>query len=61
MDDRGVGGSTGEKLQVTLGGLAEDVLLGVKYLKSHERVDPSRIGLLGHSTGAVIPLMGLRT
>ena len=54
MDDRGVGGSTGQKMASTLSVLADDVSQGVEFLASHPRVDPHWIGLIGHSLGATI-------
>jgi pimeloyl-ACP methyl ester carboxylesterase len=54
VDDRGVGGSTGEVLQATSEDFARDVLAGVEYLKTRRAVDPRRIGLIGHSEGGII-------
>jgi pimeloyl-ACP methyl ester carboxylesterase len=54
VDDRGVGGSTGEILQATSEDFARDVLAGVMYLKTRKEIDPNRIGLIGHSDGGVI-------
>ena len=57
VDDRGVGGSTGDFLQVTSEDFAGDVLTGVEYLKSRKEIDPRQIGLIGHSEGAIIAPM----
>lgn len=54
MDDRGVGGSTGSTIDSTSENLAGDVLAGVEFLKSHGKIDPGKIGLLGHSEGGII-------
>lgn len=54
VDDRGVGGSTGDVSQATSEDFARDVLAGVAYLKTRRVVDPKRIGLIGHSDGGVI-------
>lgn len=54
VDDRGVGGSTGNVTQATSEDLAEDVLAGVEFLKNHEKIDPQQIGLVGHSEGGII-------
>ncbi|AAM06307.1 alpha/beta hydrolase family protein [Methanosarcina acetivorans] len=54
VDDRGVGGSTGGFSQATTEDFAGDVLSGIEYLKSREEIDPSRIGLIGHSEGGLI-------
>lgn len=54
VDDRGVGGSTGNFSRVTTEDFAEDALAGVEYLKSREDIDPERIGLIGHSEGGLV-------
>ena len=62
VDDRGVGGSTGKTSEATSADLAEDVLAGVAFLQSRKEIDPSRIGLLGHSEGGIIaPLVASRS
>jgi len=57
VDDRGVGGSTGDFLQATSEDFAGDVLTGIEYLKSRKEIDPRQIGLIGHSEGAIIAPM----
>ena len=55
VDDRGVGGSTGSPWNAeTPEILAEDALSGVKYLQSLDEVDARRVGLIGHSEGALV-------
>lgn len=54
VDDRGVGGSTGDVSQATSEDFARDVLAGVVYLKTRAEIDPKRIGLIGHSEGGII-------
>jgi len=54
VDDRGVGGSTGDLSQATSRDLAMDVLAGVAYLRSREEIDSDAIGLIGHSEGGLI-------
>ncbi|MCC6390507.1 MAG: alpha/beta fold hydrolase [Bryobacterales bacterium] len=54
VDDRGVGGSSGSLMKSTTLDFATDALAGVAYLKTRPEVDHARIGLLGHSEGAVI-------
>jgi pimeloyl-ACP methyl ester carboxylesterase len=54
VDDRGIGGSSGSLLQSTTLDFATDVLAGIAYLKTRPEVDHSKIGLIGHSEGAVI-------
>jgi len=54
MDERGVGKSTGDLLSTTSADSAEDVLIGVRYLKSLKEIDPNGIGLVGLSEGGTI-------
>jgi len=54
MDDRGIGGSTGDMSQATTLDWVEDALAAVVYLKTRREIDPRRIGLLGHSEGALV-------
>jgi hypothetical protein len=49
-----VGESGGEAGAGTMKDLAKDVGAGVAFLVAHERVDPKKIGLLGHSEGGAI-------
>ncbi len=51
LDDRGVGGSGGDTFASTVADNAKDVLTGVEFLKQQAGIDPTRIGLLGHSEG----------
>ncbi len=57
VDDRGIGGSTGEMLMATSEDFASDVLAGVHFLTEQSEIDPSRIGLIGHSEGGIIAPM----
>jgi pimeloyl-ACP methyl ester carboxylesterase len=57
VDDRGVGGSTGNASQATSADFADDVRAGVAYLKGRKEIDPGRIGLIGHSEGGLIAPM----
>ncbi|MDI9394107.1 MAG: alpha/beta fold hydrolase [Euryarchaeota archaeon] len=57
VDDRGVGGSTGNFSQATSRDFAGDVLSGIEYLKSREEIYSARIGLVGHSEGGLIAPM----
>lgn len=54
VDDRGVGGSTGDDTAASYDDLLGDVLAGVALLRDHPRVDPGRVGLLGHSQGGFL-------
>jgi uncharacterized protein len=53
-DKRGVGESTGSSEMATTLDLASDAKCAVAYLKSRKDIDPSKIGLVGHSEGAMI-------
>jgi pimeloyl-ACP methyl ester carboxylesterase len=58
VDDRGVGGSTGEVKTATTEDFAGDVLAGVEFLKNRGKpIDPHKIGLIGHSEGGTIAPM----
>ncbi len=54
FDDRGVGESNGDRIQATSEDFAKDVLAGVEYLRKREKIDPRKIGLIGHSEGGII-------
>ena len=54
VDDRGVGRSDRSPGGATTQDSAGDVLAGVAYLKTRADIDPTRIGLAGHSEGANI-------
>jgi hypothetical protein len=54
VDDRGVGGSTGNNQASTGEDFASDVLTGIEFLKTRKEVNPAQIGLIGHSEGALI-------
>jgi pimeloyl-ACP methyl ester carboxylesterase len=56
-DDRGVGGSTGSLAKSTSADLAGDVLAGITVLARDSRIDPQRIGLLGHSEGGLVAML----
>lgn len=53
-DDRGVGGSTGSTSQSTTADFAGDALAAVELLRADKRIAPDRVGLLGHSEGALV-------
>ncbi|MDX1932588.1 MAG: alpha/beta fold hydrolase [Capsulimonadales bacterium] len=56
-DDRGIGRSTGNFATATSVDFAEDVRGGIAFLKSRKEIDPAKIGLIGHSEGALIAPM----
>jgi hypothetical protein len=60
-DDRGTGKSTGVFANATTADFATDVEAGVAYLKTRSEVNPQKIGLIGHSEGAMIaPMVAAR-
>ncbi len=56
-DDRGAGRSTGDHSLATTKDLATDVVSAIAYLKSRKEIDETKIGLIGHSEGAIIAPM----
>ncbi len=54
MDDRGVGKSEGNHAIATSFDFANDILAGFTYLTKDNRINPSKIGLIGHSEGGLI-------
>jgi hypothetical protein len=56
-DKRGVGKSTGDYDKATTADFASDAEAGVRYLRTRPEVDAHKIGLLGHSEGAIIAPM----
>lgn len=62
VDDRGIGGSTGNVFEATSEDLARDVLAGVEYLRSRKKINPKQIGLIGHSEGGLIaPMVAIQS
>lgn len=53
-DSRGVGGSKGNVFLSTFPDFANDVKAAINYLKNRSEINPSQIGLCGHSEGAFI-------
>ena len=56
-DKRGVGASEGDYGLATTFDFAEDVEAAMEYLSTREEIDPSSMGLIGHSEGALIAPM----
>ncbi|MES2808371.1 MAG: alpha/beta hydrolase [Bacteroidota bacterium] len=54
VDDRGIGNTTGNFSGATSADFANDVMVGLEYLKNHAGIDPKNIGLIGHSEGGII-------
>ncbi len=62
VDDRGVGGSTGNTMESTPDETVRDVMAGVKYLQGRSEINAARIGLIGHSEGGLVaPLAASRS
>ncbi|WP_462248874.1 alpha/beta hydrolase family protein [Ekhidna sp.] len=53
-DDRGVGQSEGEYEIAGYADRASDVKSAVAFLKTYKRINPNKIGLIGHSEGGLI-------
>ena len=61
MDDRGTGGSTGTFKGATSADFAEDVRAGLAWLRTRPEIRANRLGVLGHSEGAVIaPMVAMK-
>lgn len=62
VDDRGVGGSTGSISDSTTEDFAGDVMAGIEFLRQQRGIDASKIGLIGHSEGALVaPIVAAQT
>lgn len=62
IDDRGMGKSTGNSTRTTISEMADDVLVGIAYLKGRKEIDAKRIGVIGHSEGGIVgPLAASRS
>ncbi|MBE8719872.1 alpha/beta hydrolase family protein [Sphingobacterium pedocola] len=53
-DDRGVGKSTGQFDNSTIGDFSKDALAALAFLKKQNQVDARKIGFIGHSEGGLI-------
>jgi pimeloyl-ACP methyl ester carboxylesterase len=53
FDDRGVGGSSGVYAETTTDDYAGDAVAAIDFLRTRPEINQQRIGLLGHSEGAV--------
>ena len=56
-DKRGIDKSGGEYFTATTEDFADDALAAFHYLKTRKEIDPTKIGLIGHSEGGVIAPM----
>ncbi len=57
-DDRGVGKSRGDFSSATTEDFMNDALSVVTFFKKYPNINPKRIGLIGHSEGGLIAMMG---
>jgi dienelactone hydrolase len=57
MDDRGTGSSGGTFKGSTSADFAEDTRAGLAYLRTRPEIQSDRLGVLGHSEGAIIAPM----
>jgi fermentation-respiration switch protein FrsA (DUF1100 family) len=57
IDDRGTAASGGDYGTAGLSNFKSDTEAAILYLRSRKEVDPSKIGLIGHSLGGVIAPM----
>ncbi|ANQ51327.1 alpha/beta fold hydrolase [Flammeovirga sp. MY04] len=57
FDERGVGQSQGDFSKATTYDFKKDVEAAISFLKKRTEVDPSKIGLIGHSEGGIIAQM----
>ena len=62
VDDRGAGGSSGQKQLSSVQQLAGDLVAGVAFLETRPEVDAKRIGIIGHSfAGLTVPMAAVRS
>jgi len=54
FDDRGVGESGGDFASATIEAHARDAWFAARALMAHERIDPGRVGIVGHSQGGTV-------
>lgn len=57
VDDRGIGGTTGDVKNATTADFAKDVMVGLDYLKKRPEVNAKKLGMIGHSEGGMIAAM----
>jgi pimeloyl-ACP methyl ester carboxylesterase len=54
VDDRGVGASTGASGEEDTDDFTSDAAAGIAWLRRHAAIDARRVGVLGHSEGALV-------
>jgi dienelactone hydrolase len=57
LDDRGVGGSDAGPALATSADYADDIRAALVWLRTRPEIDSTRLGLVGHSEGAIIAPM----
>lgn len=58
LDDRGIGGSTGDGNAATGDDIADDTRVAIAWLRERKEIDRTRVALIGHSFGgAVAPMV----
>lgn len=58
MDDRGFGGSEGNTATAMTADFADDIAAGLAWLRNRPEIDPTLLGVVGHSEGGLIaPLL----
>jgi len=56
-DDRGTASSTGDYAKATTLDNADDALAGFNFLKTNKKINPLKIGIMGHSEGGIVAPM----
>lgn len=54
IDDRGIGKTTGNVANATTADFAKDIEAAIAYIKTRKETDTAKLGLIGHSEGALI-------
>lgn len=60
LDDRGVGASSGSYDGFMLDALVRDAVQALRWLRARPEVDAARVGVIGHSEGAMVALRAAR-
>ncbi|MFD2597878.1 alpha/beta hydrolase family protein [Sphingobacterium corticis] len=56
-DDRGVAESTGSFVKSNIGDFSRDAMAALSFIKRQDKVDSTRLGIIGHSEGGLISLL----
>jgi uncharacterized protein len=61
-DDRGTNASTGDYVKATTKDNADDALAAVEFLKTYAKINPKKIGIIGHSEGGIVaPMLAVKS